>query len=91
MRSDPAPKLMRTSALVAPPTIAPSGSPGVIDTPFHERMSTAELLRQFTSVIPLGRLGTAEECGRVIAFLASDAAGYIHGEMIEINGGQLMV
>ena len=66
-------------------------APGVIDTPFHEHMSTAELLRQFTSVIPLGRLGTAEECGRVIAFLASDAAGYIHGEMIEINGGQLMV
>jgi 3-oxoacyl-[acyl-carrier protein] reductase len=66
-------------------------APGVIDTPFHERMSTPELLQQFISGIPLGRLGTAEECGRVIAFLASDAASYIHGETIEINGGQLMV
>jgi 3-oxoacyl-[acyl-carrier protein] reductase len=66
-------------------------APGVIQTPFHERMSTPELLQQFVNAIPLGRLGTAEECGRVIAFLASDAAGYIHGEMIEINGGQLMV
>src|SRR5262250_1088065 len=66
-------------------------APGVIDTPFHERMSTPELLRQFVKTIPMGRLGTSEECGRVIAFLASDAASYIHGETIEINGGQLMV
>jgi 3-oxoacyl-[acyl-carrier protein] reductase len=66
-------------------------APGVIETPFHERMSTPELLQQFVNAIPLRRLGTAEECGRVIAFLASDAASYIHGEMIEINGGQLMV
>ena len=66
-------------------------APGVIDTPFHERMSTPEMMRQFAAGIPLGRTGTAEECGRVIAFLASDAASYIHGELIEINGGQLMV
>jgi 3-oxoacyl-[acyl-carrier protein] reductase len=66
-------------------------APGVIETPFHERMSTPELLKQFVNTIPTGRLGTAEECGRVIAFLASDAASYINGEMIEINGGQLMV
>ncbi|HEX2490983.1 MAG TPA: glucose 1-dehydrogenase [Blastocatellia bacterium] len=66
-------------------------APGVIDTPFHERMSTPELLQQFVATIPMGRVGTSEECGRVIAFLASDAASYIHGEMIEINGGQLMV
>lgn len=66
-------------------------APGVIDTPFHERMSTPELLKQFVTSIPMGRVGTSEECGRVIAFLASDAASYIHGEMIEINGGQLMV
>lgn len=66
-------------------------APGVVMTPFHEHHSTPEMLAQFTAGIPLGRLGVAEECGRVIAFLASDAASYIHGEMIEINGGQLMV
>jgi 3-oxoacyl-[acyl-carrier protein] reductase len=66
-------------------------APGVIDTPFHDRMSTPELLQQFVTSIPMGRVGTSEECGRVIAFLASDAASYIHGETIEINGGQLMV
>lgn len=65
-------------------------APGVIETPFHARMTTPEMMAQFVKSIPLGRAGTAEECGRVIAFLASDAASYIHGEMIEINGGQLM-
>ncbi len=66
-------------------------APGVIETPFHERMSTPEMMKQFAAGIPLGRTGTAEECGRVIAFLASESASYIHGELIEINGGQLMV
>jgi len=65
-------------------------SPGVIDTPFHETFSTPELLRSFIATIPLGRLGTPMECATVIAFLASDAASYLVGENIEINGGQLM-
>ncbi len=65
-------------------------APGVIDTPFHEEFSTPEMLRTFVSAIPLGRLGTAEECATAIAFLASPAASYIVGETIEINGGQLM-
>jgi len=66
-------------------------APGVIATPFHERLSTPQMLAQFVEGIPLGRLGTSEECGSVIAFLASDAASYLDGEMIEINGGQLML
>jgi 3-oxoacyl-[acyl-carrier protein] reductase len=65
-------------------------SPGVIDTPFHEKFSTPAMLQQFVSTIPLGRVGTAAECATVIAFLASDAASYIVGETIEVNGGQLM-
>jgi len=66
-------------------------SPGVIDTPFHEVFSTPELLRTFVAAIPLGRLGTSEECATAIAFLASDAASFIVGETIEVNGGQLML
>jgi 3-oxoacyl-[acyl-carrier protein] reductase len=62
----------------------------VIDTPFHEVFSTAEMLKTFVSTIPLGRLGTAAECAAAIAFLASPAASYIVGETIEVNGGQLM-
>ena len=65
--------------------------PGVIDTPFHEVFSTPEMIRNFVGTIPLGRVGTPEECARVIAFLASDAAGYVVGETIEVNGGQLML
>jgi NAD(P)-dependent dehydrogenase (short-subunit alcohol dehydrogenase family) len=36
-------------------------------------------------------VGLSEECAHVIAFLATNAASYVHGEMVEINGGQLMV
>ena len=65
-------------------------SPGVIDTPFHEVFSTPEMIQNFVKMIPLGRVGTAQECANVIAFLASDAASYVNGERIEVNGGQLM-
>lgn len=66
-------------------------SPGVIDTPFHQVFSTPEMIKNFVSTIPLGRIGKPTECATVIAFLASDAASYIVGETIEINGGQLML
>lgn len=77
--------------------LAPNGirvncvNPGVIDTPFHEVFSTPESMKNFAKMIPLGRVGKAIECARVIVFLASDAAGYIVGESIELNGGQLML
>jgi NAD(P)-dependent dehydrogenase (short-subunit alcohol dehydrogenase family) len=66
-------------------------SPGVIDTPFHEVFSTPEMIKNFVAGIPMGRVGTSVECATVIAFLASDAASYIAGETIEVNGGQLML
>ena len=66
-------------------------SPGVIDTPFHQVFSTPEMIRNFVTTIPLGRVGTPEECAKVIAFLASDASSYVVGETIEVNGGQLML
>ena len=65
-------------------------SPGVIDTPFHEVFSTPEMIAKFVATIPLGRVGTAEECARVIAFLVSPSASYIVGHTIDVNGGQLM-
>jgi 3-oxoacyl-[acyl-carrier protein] reductase len=66
-------------------------SPGVIDTPFHEVFSTPEMMRGFANSNPLGRVGTPQECATVIAFLASEAASFIVGETIEVNGGQLML
>jgi NAD(P)-dependent dehydrogenase (short-subunit alcohol dehydrogenase family) len=77
--------------------LAPQGvrvnavSPGVIDTPFHEVFSTPEMIRSFVTTIPMGRTGTSEECATAIAFLASNAASYVTGETIEVNGGQLML
>lgn len=65
-------------------------SPGVIDTPFHETFSTPEAMANFKNIIPMGRVGKSAEVARVIAFLASDAAAYLCGETIEINGGMLM-
>jgi 3-oxoacyl-[acyl-carrier protein] reductase len=66
-------------------------SPGVIDTPFHEQFSTPEMIAGFVKGIPLGRVGTSMECATAIAFLASDAASYVVGETVEVNGGQLML
>jgi 3-oxoacyl-[acyl-carrier protein] reductase len=65
-------------------------SPGVIDTPLQHRFSSADRLERIEDQIPIGRLGSARECAEVIAFLASDAASYVIGETIEVNGGLLM-
>ncbi|NAS63821.1 3-oxoacyl-ACP reductase, partial [Pseudomonas syringae pv. actinidiae] len=40
--------------------------------------------------IPLGRLGQAEEIAHVVAFLASEGAGYVTGATIPVNGGMYM-
>ena len=65
-------------------------SPGVIDTPYHEQFSAPEMMKTYAGMIPLGRVGTPAEVGNVISFLASDAASYLVGETIEINGGMFM-
>ncbi|MEJ2671269.1 MAG: 3-oxoacyl-[acyl-carrier-protein] reductase [Deltaproteobacteria bacterium] len=65
-------------------------APGFIQTEMTEALpeATKELMR---SQIPLGRFGTAEEVAQAVAFLASDAAAYITGQVIHVNGGMLMV
>lgn len=65
-------------------------SPGVIDTPYHETFTTPEVMRNLRKAIPMGREGRPDEVATVIAFLASDAASYLCGETIEVNGGLLM-
>lgn len=77
--------------------LAPAGirvnavAPGVIATPFHERYSTPEQLATSVRSIPMGRLGTAQDCVGAYEFLANDRmSGYVTGQIIEVNGGQLM-
>ncbi len=65
-------------------------SPGVIATPYHEQFSSAEMMKAYVGMIPLGRIGQPEEVASVICFLASDAASFLVGETIEINGGMFM-
>lgn len=65
-------------------------SPGVIDTPYHEQFSTPEAMKNYVGMIPLGRVGTPAEVASVICFLASEAASFLAGETIEINGGMFM-
>ena len=65
-------------------------SPGVIDTPYHETFTTPEVMQNLRKAIPMGREGRPDEVASVIAFLASDAASYLCGETIEVNGGLLM-
>ena len=65
-------------------------SPGVIDTPFHEQFSTPEAMKNFTNIIPLGRVGKSEEVGQTVVYLASEASSFVIGENIEVNGGMLM-
>jgi 3-oxoacyl-[acyl-carrier protein] reductase len=65
-------------------------APGVITTPFHDRFTPPEVRENLKSTIPIGREGTPEETAAVVAFLASPAADYLVGEIIEVNGGQLM-
>ena len=65
-------------------------SPGVIDTPYHETFTAPEVMENLRKAIPMGREGRPDEVAGVIAFLASDAASYLCGETIEVNGGLLM-
>jgi NAD(P)-dependent dehydrogenase (short-subunit alcohol dehydrogenase family) len=64
-------------------------SPGTVDNYFHEQFSTRQMLDNMVAATPAGRLGTNEDIADVIVFLCSDAARYIHGQTIEVNGGML--
>jgi 3-oxoacyl-[acyl-carrier protein] reductase len=76
--------------LVADGVLVNGIAPGVIATPFHERFTPPEVREQIARGIPLGREGTPEETVGAVLFLASSAAEYLVGEIIEINGGLLM-
>lgn len=78
MAKELAPRNIRVNAI----------APGVIETPFHDRFSTPELLETFRKGIPLGRLGTPDECAGAVLYLVSPLASYVTGQTIDVNGGQ---
>jgi 3-oxoacyl-[acyl-carrier protein] reductase len=66
-------------------------SPGVVITPFHDKFSTPEQLEAMRLTIPMGRLGTTDECVGAFIYLASEKlSSYVTGQIIEVNGGQYM-
>ncbi|MGH9666550.1 MAG: SDR family NAD(P)-dependent oxidoreductase [Bryobacteraceae bacterium] len=81
MAKELAPKGVRVNAV----------SPGTVDNHFHEVFSTREVLNGVVAQTPAGRLATNGDIADVIVFLCSDAARYVHGQTVEVNGGMLMV
>jgi len=65
-------------------------SPGMVETKFSEPIwSSAEMHAEIVRDIPLGRLATTDEIVGLAVFLASDAASYVNGAIINIDGGSL--
>ena len=61
-------------------------SPGFIETEMLKEIPKERIL----PMIPMGRIGTAEEVAGVVGFLASDKASYITGQVFSVNGGAHM-
>lgn len=66
-------------------------SPGTIDTDYHRQFSSPRALEGVVKATPMGRLGTSAEVADVAVFLCSQDARFIQGQVIEVNGGFLMV
>lgn len=66
--------------------------PGLIETPAFLKSygDKTALMENFKKAVPLNRLGQPEDVARVILFLASDDAGYMTGQALSIDGGQVM-
>ncbi len=64
-------------------------APGYIETPMTAVLDDKQR-EAMMATIPLGRPGTAEDIAQSVAFLASDAAAYITGHVLDVNGGMFM-
>jgi NAD(P)-dependent dehydrogenase (short-subunit alcohol dehydrogenase family) len=65
--------------------------PGMIDTELTRESASDVELERIAAGYPVPRLGTAREVADLICFAASEAAGYITGASLDINGGDLMM
>jgi len=64
-------------------------APGYIETPMTAVLDEKQLAAMMAA-IPLGRAGTDADIAQAVAFLASDAASYITGQVLDVNGGMFM-
>ena len=64
-------------------------APGFIETDMTAELSD-EVRNTMLEAVPLGRFGSAEDVAAVVAFLVSDSASYITGQVFHVNGGMYM-
>jgi 3-oxoacyl-[acyl-carrier protein] reductase len=64
-------------------------APGFVESPMTEPLSQ-EIKDKMKAMIPLGRFGLDRDVAAAVVFLASDEAGYITGQVLDVNGGMYM-
>ncbi|HVL57193.1 MAG TPA: SDR family NAD(P)-dependent oxidoreductase [Burkholderiaceae bacterium] len=62
--------------------------PGLVDTEIHAEAGVADRLKNMLPQIPIGRIGTADECAQVIVWLMADAPAYMTGGLLPVSGGR---
>lgn len=62
-------------------------APGAVDTPLNAGAYTPEVRATYENRIPAGRIGSPEDVAGVVAFLATEAAGYVTGHELVVDGG----
>lgn len=62
-------------------------NPGIIDTPMLRRFGPLEVMTPFIQHTPMRRLGSAEEIADAVVWLSSDAAGFVTGQNLLVDGG----
>lgn len=66
-------------------------APGTVATERFRALRSPEETRRMAESVPLGRVAKPEEIAEVVLFLASDAAGYVTGATLDVNGGLVMM